>query len=87
MTMQLGMVLVLAVFCGVLGLQQWMIWRLRHDVVCLANALDLMNSSLKTLATATSIEPTKEQLDKVHAIVFQEIARQLEDDDEDAVIH
>jgi hypothetical protein len=56
-------------------------------VVTLANCIELVNMAVKTHVSATTIEPTQEQVDRVNALVMQEVARQLEEDDDDAVVH
>jgi hypothetical protein len=87
MSVQLGMVLVLAVFCAVLVFQQCMITRLRQHVVGLAHCIGLLNTGLKMVRMSASTEPTPEQVDRGMDVVMQGIARRLEEDDEDGIVH
>jgi hypothetical protein len=83
--------LTLFVLLAIAAVQQRSIWLFQKQIGRLAECLGILNDALKALATAgksQALECDSLTLDRINSLVFSEIARHLdgedeEDDDED----
>jgi hypothetical protein len=77
---------VLLLVVVIAAVQQRCIWLLHRQIGRLAECLGILNDALKALAMAGKsqiVEPDPLNLDRINSLVFAEVARHLEAEDDD----